>query len=190
MGLKRSKLLILIPCSLALLPACDNAPPVLTNIETSALSYTEGDPATEIMRIIFVRDTDDRSLSSARIRISNNYQSNEDKLAYNGSPPTGIIVYTNNDTLILSGSGKLSDYQTALRAITYRNTNTTAPKTSTRTVTFTVSDGNNDSNSVSRDIIVRNVNDAPILDDTKDGDGRTSAIKLEPVSEDAEAPLE
>jgi len=184
MNLKRSKRLSLIMlCSLAWLPACDNAPPVLANIESEALSYTEDDAATEITTTITVSDTDDRKLSAASIQISNNYQKSEDKLDYNGSPPTGISVNRDNERLLLFGPGKLSDYQTALRAITYRNTNTTAPKTSTRTVTFTLTDGDNDSESVSRDIIVKDVNDAPILDDTKD------AIKLEPVSEDAAVPF-
>jgi len=110
MNLKRSKRLSLIMlCSLAWLPACDNAPPVLANIESEALSYTEDDAATEITTTITVSDTDDRKLSAASIQISNNYQKSEDKLDYNGSPPTGISVNRDNERLLLFGPGKLSD---------------------------------------------------------------------------------
>jgi hypothetical protein len=183
-NVKRLNILTML-ISLAMLEACDNAPPVLADIETEPLSYTEDQAATEITATLTVTDSDDNKLSGATIEISSNYQDSEDELAYNDNLPTTITVNTNNGILSLSGSADLSDYQTALRAITYRNTNTSTPNTSTRTVSFTVSDETNNSNSVSRAIIVKTANDAPILDNTKDKDGKTNALKLDVVTEDA-----
>ena len=57
----------------------------------------------------------------------------------------------------------LANYQTALRAVTYQNTDTDNPTTSTRTVTFTINDGTADSNTQTRAISINAVNDTPVL---------------------------
>ena len=63
----------------------------------------------------------------------------------------------------LSGTASLDNYQTALRAVTYQNTDTDNPTTSTRTVTFTINDGTADSNTQTRAISINAVNDTPVL---------------------------
>ena len=70
-------------------------------------------------------------------------------------------------------------YQAALQSISYVNTSDD-PSDLTRTVTFLVNDGDDDSNIVSRDIDFTAVNDAPVL----------SAIETAPASyTENDAPL-
>ena len=54
----------------------------------------------------------------------------------------------------------MANYQAALRAVKYANSSEN-PNTSTRTVSFTTTDGAPSSNTVTRDIAVNAVNDAP-----------------------------
>ena len=62
--------------------------------------------------------------------------------------------------LTLSGTASLANYQTALRSITYVNISDN-PSTTTRTISFVVSDGTNYSVAATRNISVTAVNDAP-----------------------------
>jgi len=54
----------------------------------------------------------------------------------------------------LIGSTSLANYRDALRAVTFRNTNPTNPSTLTRTVTFQAFDGDDNSNTQTRNITV------------------------------------
>ncbi len=56
----------------------------------------------------------------------------------------------------------LYSYRNALRAVRYTN-NSTTPSNLTRTVTFTVNDGTDNSNTQSRNISVTAVNNPPVL---------------------------
>ncbi len=185
-------LVLILSIDLVLLKACfKDIPPLLAHIENSPLSYVEDERATEITTTLTIIDNDSKKLSGATVQITGNYQNTEDQLAYNKHLPTTITVDDfdiHTGTLTLSGSALVSDYQTALRAITYRNTNTMTPDTSTRTITFTVSDWSNKSNLVTRDINVILSNDAPILDKTKNQLGKVSDLKLNTVLEDVGVP--
>ena len=64
--------------------------------------------------------------------------------------------------LILTGSATIANYRTALRAVRYTNSSAT-PSNLTRTVTFTVNDGTDNSNTQSRNISVNSFNSAPVL---------------------------
>lgn len=141
-----------------------NAAPVLANIEGTALAYSEGDPATAITSTLTVSDADSPNLAGATVSITSNLASGEDKLAL-ASPPAGITPSYSDATgvLTLSGSASKADYQTALRAVTYRNTSST-PSTATRTISFQVDDGaaaNHLSNVVTRDIQVTAADNPP-----------------------------
>ena len=77
---------------------------------------------------------------------------------------TGTITGVWNSTLgtlTLTGGDTLANYEAALRSITYQNTSDT-PSDLTRTVSFTVNDGDVDSNVLTRDIDVTPANDAPM----------------------------
>ncbi len=160
-----------------------NDNPVLASIETVAATFTEDDPPLQITNTITVADVDhttdadntaphpansdasgDDLIVSATIQITAGLDSSEDVLAVAGALPAGITagVYdASTGTLTLTGNATPADYQTALRQITYQNTDTVDPDNTTRTVTFTVNDHQGDSNSQTRDINVVDGNDLP-----------------------------
>jgi len=61
-----------------------------------------------------------------------------------------------------NGVASVSDYQTALRSITIQNSSEN-PDTAQRVISWTVNDGVSDSNTISRDVDVIRINDAPTL---------------------------
>jgi len=137
---------------------------VLGSIEGLTLAYTDGDPDTILTTTLAISDVDDYYLDTAWVTITANYVSGEDKLdfaaAYGITPSWSSV----DGILLLTGSAALSDYQSALRAVTYENLNPD-PDTATRTISFQVSDGLAHSNTQTRDLSVTAVNDAPILAD-------------------------
>ncbi|MEB3213290.1 MAG: cadherin-like domain-containing protein, partial [Leptolyngbyaceae bacterium] len=146
-----------------------NDAPVLASAAPGNLSYTEGNSATAISPSgLGISDVDDTTIESAVISISGNYQTGEDILSVIGILPTGISAGAfdvGSGSLTLTGSASLATYTTALQQIGYENTSGN-PDPSTRTVSFTVNDGDDDSNTITRNITVNQVNDAPTLDNT------------------------
>ena len=131
----------------------------LAAIEGTALAYTENQAATAITATVTASDVDN-TLASATIQITTNYVNGQDVLSFTN---TGSITGTwtaATGTLTLSGSDTVANYQAALRAVKYANSSEN-PNTSTRTVSFTTTDGALSSNTVTRDIAVTAVNDAP-----------------------------
>jgi hypothetical protein len=139
-----------------------NVPPTVTTT-AGALPYTENDDPTPIDPNITV--TDDGSVISATVEISG-FVSGEDVLDAPGTLPGGISANFDAATgiLTLSNTAVVTEYQAALRLVTYENTSE-APDTATRTVTFTVSDGA-DEGSATRDIDITAENDAPTVTTT------------------------
>ena len=135
--------------------------PILSAIEASALNYDEGQSPTPITSSIKVTDADSPLLTNATIQISNNLSSTEDLLQFaddfsiTGSydPVTG--------TLTLTGPATPADFTSALRSVTYQNTNNNNPSNLARTISFSVNDGSSNSLTVARDIQVNRINDAP-----------------------------
>ena len=139
-----------------------NDAPVLAAIEAAALSYTEGDAATAVTSTITVSDVDDINIESATVQITTNYSNGEDILSFTNQ--NGIIgTWTAaTGTMALSGSATKANYQTALRDVKYNNTSDN-PSTLARTVSFTVNDGDINSNTTTRQINIAAVNDVPVL---------------------------
>jgi protocadherin Fat 4 len=137
-----------------------NDAPVVANIEGTALSYTENDGAVAITSSISFTDVDDTNIESAVVQITGAYVNGEDVLAF--VDQNGITGSWNAGTgeLTLTGSATLAQYEAAIRSITYANGNEN-PDTTTRTVSFTVNDGDVDSNTQTRDITIGSVNDDP-----------------------------
>ncbi|MEP0005380.1 MAG: DUF2341 domain-containing protein [Balneola sp.] len=145
---------------------CDkwcNTPSVLASIEGTNLDYTEGDSPKTITSTIVISDVDNTVLDSAKVIISSNYVNSEDELAFvdaggitgNWDSTTGVLS--------LSGNATLAQYQTALRSVTYENTNGVNPSTSLRQIDFVVYDWDDPSNTVARNINVIAENTAPTL---------------------------
>jgi hypothetical protein len=142
----------------------NNSAPVLSGIETTALSYTEGEEAVVVTSSITINDEDDTSMASATITIIGNYKSSEDELSFTNTKLITGSWNSETGTMSLSGSASVEYYETALRSIEYINTSTT-PDTLHRTISFKVNDGSTSSNSISREISVIPVAGAPILAD-------------------------
>ena len=138
-----------------------NDAPTLANIEVAPASFTEGGSAIGITANLSLDDLDDVNIESSIVAISGNLVTGD---ILNFANQNGINGNYNaaNGTLTLTGSASLSDYQAALRSITYENTGDD-PSDLTRTVSILISDGDDDSNIVSRDINIIAVNDAPTL---------------------------
>jgi len=132
-----------------------SAAPILAGIEGPALSYTEGDPATQVTNTLTVSDADS-TIASGTVTITSGFVAGQDVLQF--TPSGGISGSFVAGTLSLSGVATPAQYQTVLRSVKYLNTNTTNPDTSPRTITFKVNDGSGDSNVQSRLI-----NSTPLL---------------------------
>ncbi len=139
--------------------AVNNAP-VLATIETQPASYVENAAATGITGNLSISDVDDSQIESATVTISNNYVAGEDILSF--APQAGISGTFSNGSLTLSGSATLAEYEAVIRSVAFE-TISENPVTATRTVGITVNDGDADSNILSRDVEVSQVNDAPTL---------------------------
>ncbi len=76
-----------------------------------------------------------------------------------GSLPPGITAVVSGNTVTLSGSASVADYEAALRAISFDNPNSDLAATP-RTVEFTVNDGVQDSNTAVATITINTVEPA------------------------------
>lgn len=125
------------------------------------LSFTEKNPATIIDTGIIVFDVDSSNLSNATIKFTSSVLP-EDVLGF--TTQAGISGMYSNTTgiLFLTGSATVSNYQSALRSVTYFNPSLN-PSNALRTVSFAVNDGELNSNAITRSISVTPVNDPPVL---------------------------
>ena len=135
---------------------------MLAGIETTTLAYIENDAAKDVTDLITITDVDDVNIESAIVAIVANYQSGQDVLAFTGTAFITGSWDAGTGVLSLSGSTTVANYRAALRNVTYQNTSEN-PSALTRTVSFTVNDGDLSSNIATRNISVSAVNDAPVL---------------------------
>lgn len=157
-----------------------NDPPVL--ITTGALlPYTENDNPTPIDPGLSVTDVDSTTLTGATVTIGGNYAAGQDVLFF--ANQLGIVGSWNpaTGTLTLTGTASTTDYQTALRSITYANTSDN-PSTANRSVSFVVNDGADPSVSATHGIAVTGVNDLPVVITT--GSALLYVENIAPISVD------
>ena len=132
---------------------------------SSTPSFTEGDAALGVDPLIDVADVDSANLTGATVQISSGFRAGQDVLSFTSA--NGITGSFVGDTLTLSGSATVAQYETALRSVTF-NTGED-PGSATRTVAFRASSGSGLGNTVSRRIAVTPVNDAPTVTTTPAG---------------------
>ena len=107
------------------------------------------------------RNLTTHSSKSATVAITSGFALGEDVLAFSDDAgPISASYDADNGILTLTGSASLAAYEAALQSVTYANTSDD-PSTMIRTLSFTVNDGEADSNTVTRDINITPVNDAP-----------------------------
>jgi hypothetical protein len=145
---------------------CDkwcNEAPLIDGIENLTLDYTEGESGVNITNTINLTDVDNTLIDSAKVIVTSNYDLSEDSLGFTDTANITSNWDLGTGTLTLSGKTTLEDYETALRSVTYSNTNQISPNTTIRQVDFKVFDWNDSSNVQTRSINIINVNTSPIL---------------------------
>ncbi|OAI00842.1 DUF4347 domain-containing protein [Methylomonas methanica] len=142
-----------------------NTKPVLT--AGAALAYTENGSAAAIDTTMTVSDTDDANMAGATVTISSGFTSG-DALGFTNQ--NGITGSYNSGTgvLTLTGTATKSQYETALRSVTYSSTSDNPTGTSaSRTITWAITDANAESlgaqtsTGVTSSVNLTAVNDAP-----------------------------
>ncbi|WP_167619842.1 PKD domain-containing protein [Maribellus sediminis] len=134
-----------------------NYAPVLASIESENLLFTEGDGPLQVSNTITVSDIDDTDLAGAVVSICSGFNTSEDVLSFSPVAGIGGIFDPSTGILTFTGTASLASYQSILRSVAYQNTNTTNPSNSAREICFTVNDGTDDSNTLSRTINIMDV---------------------------------
>ncbi|HKP90940.1 MAG TPA: Ig-like domain-containing protein [Thermoleophilaceae bacterium] len=141
--------------------AVNDAPSVTTS--GGSTTYTEGDSEGVLVDdALSIADPDDDNLESASVRIATGFDAG-DELVYNEF--AGIVGNYDSETgvLTLTGTASVVDYTTALRSIAFRTT-AESPSAS-KSVEFTVNDGDLDSEVASKaiDVVQPPTNVAPVV---------------------------
>ena len=144
-----------------------NVAPVLTQPTCQPLGYGEGAPPTVIAPEFTAADVDGTNLVGATVEIGAGYVAGQDVLSLGTNPQNGISAAFDpaTGTLTLTGTATVANYQTALRDVRFANDSPDATA-GTRTISFRVDDGpgpNDLSNTVTRNVVVTALNDAPTI---------------------------
>ncbi len=148
-----------------------NDPPVLdlngaAGGSDSSATYVEDAAAVAIVAAgLTLTDPDSVNLANgATAVIINLIDAGDEQLAAPAAPGGITVSYTAaTGTLTLTGVAPVSDYQTALRSLTYRNVSQN-PSTTARIIQVTVNDGAGGTDSALATVAVSALNDAPVLD--------------------------
>ncbi|MDD5405769.1 MAG: Ig-like domain-containing protein, partial [Sulfurovaceae bacterium] len=139
-------------------------------------TFTESGSAVSIGDTdVSIIDVDSANMVSATITLTN--AKTGDQLIV-GTLPAGITVdgASTAYNIILTGSASKTDYDAAIKAITFYNPDT-GLDTTNRNITVVVNDGTDNSNTATATILINSaVNDAPVLDlDADNSSGATGA---------------
>src|SRR5205807_898986 len=131
-----------------------NDPPVLSGVESAALSYTAGE-SKQVTSTLTAGDVDDANTPGATVSISSGFALGEDHLVFTNQNGISGSYDSFTGVLTLSGTASVANYQAALRSIGYEDTNATSPSTATRTISFQITDPHGaGSNTASRNVSV------------------------------------
>ncbi|MBW8830002.1 MAG: DUF4347 domain-containing protein [Burkholderiales bacterium] len=144
----------------------DDTPIVSTSGEGA--SATEGVPVA-VDNGLSLSDADSSTFAGATVSITTNFVAGQDVLAFanTDSATFGNIAASyaaGTGVLTLTSAGataSVAQWQAALREVNYTNSSD-IPDTSTRTVSFVVSDGSSNSAAATRSVNVVSINDAPV----------------------------
>jgi VCBS repeat-containing protein len=128
---------------------------------TGTVTFTEDAGAVAVAPALTASDPDNASLQSATVTITNLLNPGLEVLAAN-TGATGIVASYVAPTLTLTGSSSVANYQAVLRTVAYNNGSNT-PNPTSRTLSFSASDGTATSNVAAATVQVVPVNDAPVF---------------------------
>ena len=140
------------------------SPPVISGLETTPLTFQEGNPPLFLSSSI--RLGSDNPITRVEVQLVG-YVAGEDQLMFSDTENIrGVVDETTGTLLLLSypaGSSQPAvSFQNALRTVTYQNTDEVNPETDVRTVSFQAFDNQNqESTPASRTLTVVAENDAP-----------------------------
>ncbi|MGM0579223.1 MAG: MBG domain-containing protein [Bacteroidota bacterium] len=136
-----------------------NDKPTLTNIENSTLEFTQGSEAIQITETITVSDFDNLTMDTVWVQISDNYNPAEDRLFLEDVNIINIDYEFNQSSgaLLITGNASKSDYDLILRSISYQNINSLSEDINPKNIQFIISDGENQSESISREVQLVNL---------------------------------
>ncbi|MBI0329759.1 DUF4347 domain-containing protein [Burkholderia plantarii] len=157
--------------------------PIMSTTTTSPALFTAGDNAVSTPVVvdagIVVSDLDNGTLASATFVISQGFHAGEDVLSFiNDGATMGNIIATYDAVhgrLTLTSanaSATLAQWQAAMSAVTYTDTAIT-PDTTTRTISYSISDGTKTSPTLTRNIVVADTDQSPVL-----GSGNTGSASF------------
>ena len=131
-----------------------------------SVSYTENAAGITLNDSIKLIDFDDTDLTGATLQITGGYVDGEDTLNFTNQ--NGIIhawdSVTGTLTLTATGGASIADFETALRSVTYIN-GSEDPDVSTRSIEWTITDGEDSSYTTTTEVEVVTVNDRPVIAD-------------------------
>lgn len=110
--------------------------PTLT-VSSGSAGWTEEDAPVAIDPALSLTDPDGPDLTGAQVSISSGFVSGEDVLGYTAVKNISATYDAATGVMVLSGAAPASQYQQALRGITYSDTAAT-PDTRARQITFTI----------------------------------------------------
>jgi len=135
-----------------------NDAPVLSNIETTPILYSLGDPAVPITSTTVINDVDDNFIYSAKISITENFTAG-DLLSLGTGVSVSITPMFNSTTgeLELTGRDSRANYELALAKILFSSPVTGSATVSDKRVSIIVKDSLNNSNIISRIVSITEV---------------------------------
>ncbi len=110
-------------------------PPVMTMSSGSTAFVEDGAPVV-IDPLLIVSGTNTIVIDGANVTIADGYVASEDSLLYTTTAGISGSFSTTTGVLTLTGNASPSDYQAALRAVQYQNTNTVSLDAGTRTISY------------------------------------------------------
>lgn len=125
---------------------------------TTALVYTEGDPAIAVDPGLTASDVDDALLERATVRIDEGREPGDELRFTDTNAITGDY---DDGTLTLTGSASVAAYEAALRTVAFIHTGD-APG-SDRTLAIALDDGDGLGPAATRELAITPVNDAPTV---------------------------
>lgn len=130
-----------------------NRRPVLTNLESTPLIYSQGAAPVHITETLIVNDFDDLEMASATISISQNYINGEDILSYSGNNTDISIDFDEvQGRLLLTGMATRAAYEAAISDVTYNNRRIGETNDTHKEISIVVSDSLLESDPVFRPI--------------------------------------
>jgi gliding motility-associated-like protein len=136
-----------------------NDKPILSNIETTVLEFIQGSDPITITESITVSDIDNLTMDTAWVQITENYLPTEDRLFLN-VPDIKEINFDfiqSSGLLLITGNASKSDYDLILRSVSYQNINSLSNDIRPKNIRFSLSDGEDQSETISRTVQLSNV---------------------------------